>query len=318
MSVRTLDQFVFGTGDDDANSLLARIKAAWATAKDPAFQEKVGKSCDVISVVANIEGKEPRQLFNREIRVDESPETVASFLRKELGLDPGDAFNGTIRFYFRVFGATEAGKLGSFQREIRASELPATDASGNIVQIQTALITPLVDKIKELADVNVRMVSAHASVIESVGKGAAVAVEIMKGNRVAESANPIMAFLGQAVSAAGGAGGVPGAQQAGRALTAMAKPSTAPPTYLPDFFSKSGVTKTAVPEYGLTDGKGGAAPTPGAPAPAAGSAAPTSSSSSSSAPPKITRADVERWSAENPEEAEDLVKAKLRARGFPV
>lgn len=299
MSIRNLDQFVFGTGDDDKNSLAERIRLAWEAAKAPGMLEKLGKPCDIISIVVNIEGKDPRQLLNREVAITETPAAVAGWLRKELELDPGPSWVGTIRVYFRVFGAAENGKLGSYQREILATELPG-DGSTPIIAIQTSIIMPLFQQVVNQSDASTRMLNAHAGVMDKLAAGLGTMLEILKGNRVADSGNPILAFLGQAMQAAG-AGGVPGAAPAGRALTTMAR-SSGPPSWVPDIGSRTGIVKTAVPEFGVTGTDASSAPT-----------ARTTTTNGAT-----TRADVDRWARENPAEAEAMVKDALRQKGFPI
>lgn len=307
-AVQSLDQFVYGSGDDDKSSLAERIRTVWELAKSPTTAEKLGgKACDLVTVIINIEGKDSRQLVNRDIKVSETPDAVASWARKELENDPGPSFNGTLRAYFRIFGASENGKLGSYQREITGAPLPsAGDSNASIIAIQTAIIQPILQKVVEQSDASSRMLNAHAGVMEKISAGLGTVLEIVKGNRVAENGNPIMAFLGQAMQAAGAAG-APGAAPAGRAISMMAR-SSGPPAWVPDISSRSGVTRTAaVPEFGVTGGSSTPASSPA-------STSPSTPASS----PKITRADVEAWGRAHPDEAEAMVKDSLRARGFPV
>lgn len=229
------------------------------------------------------------KLFHRFVRGTDDPGRVATALEEAIGSELPESWNGELRINFRDRHQNE--HITSFTKQIRgyAPTGPAVVTSAGGVQLvhEVERVRPWVDMLFRTLDRASDLVKNSAELVKAAHPPPPPA---------SSSGSGPMALLQSAL-------------EVGRATSQGGQGQAAPAPAAPVRYFEPAYTGGASLPW--TPEPPPAASMPGATLPDSSSPAPSTSST-------LTREQVERWADENPAEAELVVRARLRAAGFPA
>jgi hypothetical protein len=278
-----------------------------AEAIDVAKEEAKNEDADRMEIEIRTEARgtaTSRQEDAFRVAIGTPTRTIMDQIYKRLQDSPGEAFSGSIRLNFRSTENTHR-QYKTHSRTMRAVLDGAGKANGNgddgaaATAAGVDYVRPMFDMLLRSAEVQIERDKATAQLVSANAQVTAGFAHMLRpADGASPNGNPLLQLLGGAIAAnAGtGAGGASkaAAQVAGSLISGGGMPPPSP-----------------VPRARVEPPPRPGPYTPPKP-PEPGSMVPPVNSSS------ITRSQVEKWAADNPTEAENLVKNELRKRGFPV